>query len=255
MITCSVCWFFYWTQVYVAKFAFNTRESVHNKNGREISTRLCDILMKHWLTNKWFIAARNITVREISSPLNKSIAARISFCGCFCLFVYGFCLLESFNIFFCLYNRFCKFNVLFKLIIALNSDVFKFGNLLAHLKSTWRHLSVANIDDSCFCFPFPHTHLSFVSQFLNSRCLTFENHFSHFQTMSKRSFLVVPAKHAYDLDIASRINSYVQTCLSLTPETQQSVKEGLDELNRQRRNAFLHDECGKSVSSIENMQK
>lgn len=72
---------------------------------------------------------------------------------------------------------------------------------------------------------------------------------------TKRTFLSVPAKTAYDLDIASRVNSYIQTCLSLAPEVQQSVKESLDELNRQRRNAFLHDECGKTTSSIESMQK
>lgn len=73
--------------------------------------------------------------------------------------------------------------------------------------------------------------------------------------MSKKSFLVIPSKTAYDVDVASRINSYIQTCLSLTPEVQISVKEGLDELNRLRRNAFLHDECGKTTSSIDAMHR
>lgn len=87
---------------------------------------------------------------------------------------------------------------------------------------------------------------------------------------SKRNFLTVPAKSAYDVsivtvytvalktfqvDIASRVNSYITTCLVLTPETQNAVKESLDELNRLRRNAFLHEECGKSVSSIDNMNR
>ncbi|KAI6176673.1 BRO1 domain-containing protein [Aphelenchoides bicaudatus] len=72
---------------------------------------------------------------------------------------------------------------------------------------------------------------------------------------SKRNFLAVPAKSAYDVDIASRVNSYITTCLVLTPETQNAVKESLDELNRLRRNAFLHEECGKSVSSIDNMNR
>lgn len=66
---------------------------------------------------------------------------------------------------------------------------------------------------------------------------------------------MVPAKSGYDVDIASRVNSYIQTCLSLAPETQSAVKESLDELNRLRRNAFLHEECGKSISSIDNMHK
>jgi hypothetical protein len=78
---------------------------------------------------------------------------------------------------------------------------------------------------------------------------------SYFQTMSKRNFLVVSPKTACDVDVASRVSSYIQTCLSLAPETQSAVKESLDELNRLRRNAFLHDECGKSTSSIENMYK
>lgn len=72
--------------------------------------------------------------------------------------------------------------------------------------------------------------------------------------MSRKAFLAIPAKTAYDLDIASRVNSYIQTCLSLTPETQQAVKESLDELNRERRAAF-NDESGKTLSSIEAMQK
>src|SRR4051812_5301047 len=79
--------------------------------------------------------------------------------------------------------------------------------------------------------------------------------FVSFLDMSKRNFLVVPAKAANEVDLSARINSYIKTCLSLTPETQNAVKESLDELNRMRRNAFLHDECGKSTSSIDNMHK
>ncbi|KAI6187838.1 BRO1 domain-containing protein [Aphelenchoides besseyi] len=64
-------------------------------------------------------------------------------------------------------------------------------------------------------------------------------HDSSLDYMGKRSLLAVPAKPASDVDIASRVSSYMQTCLSLTPEVTNAVKEGLDELNRLRRNAFF----------------
>lgn len=72
---------------------------------------------------------------------------------------------------------------------------------------------------------------------------------------NRKNFLSVPTKPSSDVDIASRVNSYMQTCMSLNAEVQTAVKEGLDELNRLRRNAFMNDEAGKTLSSVEAMHK
>ncbi|CAD5220413.1 unnamed protein product [Bursaphelenchus xylophilus] len=68
---------------------------------------------------------------------------------------------------------------------------------------------------------------------------------------NRRNFLAAPGKPASEVDIASRVTSYMETCMSLTEEVKQSVKEGLGVLNQRRRNAFFNDDIGKTLSSVE----
>ncbi|CAD5214464.1 unnamed protein product [Bursaphelenchus okinawaensis] len=68
---------------------------------------------------------------------------------------------------------------------------------------------------------------------------------------NRKNFLVCPGKPASEVDIASRVTSYMETCMSLNEEVKQAVKEGLNVLNQRRRNAFFNDDIGKTLSSVE----